>query len=162
MQALHILCIDPDEQERLQLRDFLTPLEARCHLHTAAEMEEAQQTMQKIEDKGDLLAVVIATFDAPTQTGIEILEAIQKLPQHHKTRKIMLTANASLEDAIRAVNEARIDRLLEKPLDGEKLLESVKILLTEYIISRGMDVKNFPDILDQQTLLESIRRKGLL
>lgn len=74
----------------------------------------------------DLLAkesfdLVLSDNLMPNLTGMELMEAIKA--RHPETRRLMLTGQTDLEDAVRAMNEGIIHRFLTKPWNREELLQ---------------------------------------
>jgi len=74
----------------------------------------------------DLLAtesfdVVLTDNLMPNLTGMELMQAVKA--QHPEMRRIMLTGQTDLEDAVRAMNEGVIHRFLTKPWKRTELLQ---------------------------------------
>ena len=72
---------------------------------------------------------VVSDERMPDMSGSEFLARIAQLsPQ---TVRVMLTGQASVEAAMRAINEARVDRFLSKPIDANELGDLLEKLLAE-------------------------------
>lgn len=75
----------------------------------AAALEE----LREIRLRGDVLALLIVDQRMPQMTGIELLK--EALPLFPEAKRVLLTAYADTEAAIRAINEVRLDHYLMKP-----------------------------------------------
>jgi response regulator RpfG family c-di-GMP phosphodiesterase len=75
-------------------------------------------------------AVVVSDFNMPGMDGAQFLSDVKQIAP--ETVRIMLTGFASLETAIRAVNEGKIFRLLTKPCPSETLSKAVVAGLEQY------------------------------
>ena len=76
--------------------------------------EDALRTTQGLEPGADV-ALFIADQRMPEMTGIEFI--IEAKALHPAAKKVLLTAYADTEAAIRAINEAALDFYLMKPWD---------------------------------------------
>lgn len=75
----------------------------------AAALEE----LREIRLRGDVLALLVVDQRMPQMTGIELLK--EALPLFPEAKRVLLTAYADTEAAIRAINEVRLDHYLMKP-----------------------------------------------
>jgi len=111
-----ILIVDDDENIRNTLQAILE--DERYVVDTAVTAGEAIQKTQKTAYNVALLDIRL-----PDMEGVELLKLIKDpVP---RTRKIMLTGYPSMQNAIAALNK-NADAYLIKPVDIEKLLETVK------------------------------------
>lgn len=78
--------------------------------------------LEKIEN-GESFEVVVSDLRMPCMDGIEFLRRVEQV--NADTSRIMLTGNADLEAAKRAVNDGRIFRFLTKPCPSEDLREAI-------------------------------------
>ena len=157
METINIICVD-DQQEVLDsvMRD-LRPLASHVRLEEASSVADCMQLLEQIDDDGDHVALVISDQVMPGETGTELLGKIAADRRFSKTRKILLTGQATHADTINAINDGHIDNYIEKPWQPEKILAIVKRLLTLYILDAGIDYKEYMPILDQQTLFSNLR-----
>lgn len=65
--------------------------------------------------------VVLSDNLMPNLTGMELMEVVRQ--QHPETRRVMLTGQTDLEDAVRAMNDGVIHRFLTKPWKRAELLQ---------------------------------------
>lgn len=92
---------------------------ANYAVYTASSAEAAQAVFA--ERRVD---VVISDQRMPGMTGTELLEWVKD--NHPKTVRLLLTGFAELEDAVDAINRARVFRYLFKPWKTDHLLEVVE------------------------------------
>jgi len=125
-----ILCVD-DERSVLDVLKQQLKNRFRTHkIYLASSAEEALDMIDVLEDRGDVLEVVIADQVMPGMKGDKFLERVHK--KYPEIIKILLTGQASLESAIYAINNAGLSRYIEKPWDGDKLVDEIDNLLKEF------------------------------
>ena len=157
METINIICVD-DQQEVLDsvMRD-LRPLTTHVRLEEASSVADCMQLIDQIDDDGDHVALVISDQVMPGETGTELLGKIAADRRFAKTRKVLLTGQATHADTINAINDGHIDNYIEKPWQPEKLLTTVKRLLTLYVLDAGLDHKEYMPVLDTTTLFSKLR-----
>lgn len=114
------------DDEVNMLASFQRMLRGRFDLETAASGREGLQTIAA----GGPFAVVVADMRMPGMDGVEFLAKVKELTPD--TVRLMLTGNADLDTAIRAVNEGSIFRFLTKPCSQDLLVKSVEAGLRLY------------------------------
>jgi len=157
MDRLYILCLEDQREVLNTILEELEVFEEYCILEGSETAEEARDLLEDISREGDHLAVVVSDHIMPGQTGVDFLVDLKEDGRFRRTRTLLLTGLATHQDTIRAINEAGIDRYLEKPWQPEILVRYVKELLTLYILDTGLDYQDFLSVLDQPTLLERLR-----
>jgi DNA-binding NtrC family response regulator len=111
-----ILIVDDDENIRKTMTAILE--DEGYIVDSAASGKEALEKTNSATYNLALLDIRL-----PDMEGVELLELMKdNVP---RTRKIMVTGYPSVQNAISAVNK-RTDAYLIKPVDVEKLLETVK------------------------------------
>lgn len=157
MEKINIICVD-DQQEVLDsvLRD-LRPLAPLVRLEEASGSADCLKLARQIDAAGDHVAIVISDQVMPGESGTDLLGKLSNDHRFTKTRKVLLTGQATHADTINAINDGHIDNYIEKPWQPEKILSIVKRLLTLYILEAGIDYKPYMTILDQQTLFSKLR-----
>ena len=98
----------------------------------AASGPAALDTLAQLKTRDEPVALIISDQRMPGMTGVEMLE--RALTIYPDARRILLTAYADTEAAIRAINTARIHYYLNKPWDPpeEKLYPVVNDLLDDW------------------------------
>ena len=157
METLNIICVD-DQQEVLDsvMRD-LRPLTSHVRLEEASSVADCMQLIDQLDDDGDHVAIVISDQVLPGETGTELLGKVASDRRFTKTRKVLLTGQATHADTINAINDGHIDNYIEKPWQPEKLLATVKRLLTLYVLDAGLDHTEYMPVLDPTTLFTKLR-----
>ena len=157
MDKINIICVD-DQQEVLDsvMRD-LRPLTSHVRLEEASSVADCMQLIDQIDDDGDHVAIVISDQVMPGETGTELLGKVASDRRFTKTRKVLLTGQATHADTINAINDGHIDNYIEKPWQPEKLLATVKRLLTLYVLDAGLDHTEYMPVLDPTTLFTKLR-----
>lgn len=158
MNKLFIICID-DQQEVLNaLEQDLSFFESHLSIEVCDTGNEALELMDEIDSNGDHLAVLISDQVMPKMTGVDVLQKVQEDDRFTGTQKILLTGLATHKDTIDAINQGGLDYYIEKPWDKEHIIEIVKKALTYFITSKGIDYQPYMDVLDQNTLYETLRK----
>lgn len=110
-QARVVLFVDDEPASR---KWFAREFGDEFSVITAASADEA---LQLLAGRGDEIAVLVTDYRMPEQDGMKLLHAVQRDWRH--VIRLLATAYAEKDVAIAAVNEGRVLRILEKPLDGE-------------------------------------------
>jgi thioredoxin reductase (NADPH) len=117
-----LLTVDDDiNVSRAIERDLRRQYGERFRILRAESGISALETLQQLKERGEAAALFLVDQRMPEMTGVEFLEkAIDLYPE---AKRVLLTAYADTDAAIRAINGARIDYYLMKPWDPpEELL----------------------------------------
>jgi two-component system response regulator PhcR len=96
-------------------------------VHTAGGAEEALEILrQRSQDFG----VLVTDYRMPERDGMKLLRAVQRDFRH--LVRLLATAYAEKDVAIAAVNQGKVMRILEKPLDGEATREALREAMALY------------------------------
>lgn len=76
---------------------------------------DADAAMALLADRGHEVAVLVTDYRMPRRSGLDLLHAVQR--EHRHLVRMLATAYAEKDVAIAAVNEGKVLRILEKPLD---------------------------------------------
>ncbi len=111
-----IFAVDDDPQvARAVERDLRRRYAREYRVLRAESGEAALDTLEKLEERGDPVALFLVDQRMPKMTGVEFLEkAIERFPE---ARRALLTAYSDTDAAIRAINEVGLDYYLQKPWD---------------------------------------------
>lgn len=128
-----ILAVDDDDLVlRAVERDLRARYAARYRIVAAGSGSAALDAARRLTLRGDAVALFLVDQRMPVMTGIEFLtEAIELQPD---AKRVLLTAYADTEVAIRAINEIRLDQYLLKPWDPpeDRLYPVVDDLLEDW------------------------------
>lgn len=138
-----VLIVDDEPLVLSVIRDILA--KGPYEIHTARSGSEALDLMthQRID-------VVISDERMPGMPGSEFLAIVKK--RHPETVRMILTGHASVEAAIKAINEGEIYRFLTKPCNGEQLHNAVKEAL-DHKKSGGFGERSY-------SLMESLEKQA--
>jgi thioredoxin reductase (NADPH) len=94
--------------------------------------QAALDTCTQLKERGDVVALIVSDQRMPGMAGVDLLEHVQEI--FPKARRVLLTAYADTEAAIRAINAARIHYYLTKPWDPpeERLYPVLDDLLADW------------------------------
>jgi thioredoxin reductase (NADPH) len=93
---------------------------------------KALAALEELHVRGDPVALLLVDQRMPGMTGVELLE--KAVPLFPAAKRVLLTAYADTDAAIRAINHARLDYYLLKPWDPpeEKLYPILGDLLEDW------------------------------
>jgi len=128
-----ILAVD-DDPEVLQAvaRDVRHGFGERFRVIRAESGERALEVMRQVKLEGDAVALLLVDQRMPPMTGVELLaESAGLFPD---AKRVLLTAYADTDAAIRAINDVRLDHYLVKPWDPpeERLYPVLDDLLEDW------------------------------
>ncbi|MBA2651385.1 MAG: response regulator [Tatlockia sp.] len=88
-------------------------------------------------DKSSEIAVLITDYYMPELNGLEVCKQLGSSP----IKKILLTGEASHEEAIEAFNQGLIDKFVQKDLDVSiKLEDYIEDLINQYFYNKTSDI----------------------
>ncbi|HEY0071554.1 MAG TPA: FAD-dependent oxidoreductase, partial [Chloroflexia bacterium] len=128
-----LMTVDDDpEVLRAVERDLRTYYGNRYRVLAADSGAQALATLEQLTVRNQPVALFLVDQRMPRMTGVEFLEkAIDFFPD---AKRVLLTAYADTDAAIRAINTARVDYYLMKPWDppDERLYPVVDDLLDDW------------------------------
>lgn len=128
-----LLAVDDDVSVlEAVVQDLRRKYGATYRIMRAASGPAALDTLAQLKTRDEPVALIISDQRMPGMTGVEMLERARDI--YPDARRILLTAYADTEAAIRAINTARIHYYLNKPWDPpeEKLYPVVNDLLDDW------------------------------
>ncbi len=128
-----ILAVDDDASVlEAVVQDLRRKYGQEYRILRAGSGQAALDTCTQLKDRGDAVALIVSDQRMPGMTGVEMLEQVQGT--YPKARRVLLTAYADTEAAIRAINAARIHYYLTKPWDPpeERLYPVLDDLLEDW------------------------------
>lgn len=157
MEKINIICVD-DEREVLD--SVVRDLDYFSDLFNIEECESAIECLELLEEldaNQEYVAVLISDHVMPGKSGVELLTEVELDHRFLGTKKLLLTGLATQADTIKAINNANLDHFLEKVWNPVELLQTVKELVTEFIVERGIDYDDYAEKLDAPTLYRLIK-----
>jgi CheY-like chemotaxis protein len=121
--SFKVLLIDDSRTMREVLKVYLMGGE-----YTFAEAESAELALVLLRTTE--VDLIVADINMPGMNGIEFVHALRSdaLPRVREVPVILVTGDKS-EETVSRVRDAHPDAFLRKPLDAEKLLRTVELLL---------------------------------
>ena len=159
MEKPEIICVDDEREVLAALKRDLAGFKDYCNLTYCESAEEAQEVLEDLDAEGKPVALIVCDHIMPGKNGVDFLIELNKDSRFARTKKLLLTGLATQQDTIQAINQAQLDRYIEKPWAAESLIQVMKVLLTEFVVGAGMDYSDAMEILDQQTLYKFLRRQ---
>jgi DNA-binding NtrC family response regulator len=119
-----------------------------CGPYLVLAAESAEQALQLLE--GESVDVIISDERMPGMQGSEFLTIVRN--QYPEVVRIILTGHASVESAMRAINESEIFRFLTKPVNSDVLHKAVEDALASRVKGRETE--------QHYSLLENLEKQA--
>jgi two-component system, response regulator PhcR len=84
----------------------------------------ASGALELLAQRGTEIAVLVTDYRMPETDGMQLLQAVQR--DHRHVVRLLATAYAEKDVAIAAVNQGKVLRILEKPLDEVQTREALR------------------------------------
>jgi thioredoxin reductase (NADPH) len=111
-----LLTVDDDSQVvRAIERDLRQKYGKRFSILKAESGQEALKLVKKLKLRNEILALLLADQRMPRMSGVSLLEEVMNI--FPEAKRVLLTAYADTDAAIRSINKAKIDYYLMKPWD---------------------------------------------
>jgi thioredoxin reductase (NADPH) len=111
-----LLSVDDDRDVlRAIERDLRHHYGDRYRVMAAESGAAALDLLRRLKQRGDAVALMLVDQRMPQMNGVSFLQAAQQL--YPDAKRVLLTAYADTDAAIRAINDARIQHYLLKPWD---------------------------------------------
>jgi response regulator RpfG family c-di-GMP phosphodiesterase len=157
---LAVLVLEDEPAVREALVRDLAPLAEVVRVEAAEDVADARAVLTELAADGDVLALVLADHRLPGTTGVDFLVELHDDPATAETRKVLVTGQADLDDTVRAVNRASLDRYLAKPWTPDELVTVTREELTAYVLATGVDPLPHLRALDAAAVLPRLRSRG--
>lgn len=151
---LVVLCVEDEPDVRDAIVRDLAPFEPAVVTETAESVDDARAALAEITEGRDRLGLVLADHLLPGTTGVDFLVELHEDEATGRAKKVLLTGQAGLDDTVKAVNRADLDRYVAKPWDPEELRAVVREQLTDFVVEYVDDVLPYLTVLDGARLLE--------
>jgi two-component system, chemotaxis family, chemotaxis protein CheY len=158
MENMNIIIVEDQREVLHAISKDLTTLEEYLSVEECQSAGEAIELANTIDEAGDYIALIISDHVMPEKNGVEFLAEIHHNEKFRGTKKILLTGLATHTDTINAINMAAIDRYISKPWKSNELLDTVKLLLTEYILEKGINYDRYMDWMNKTVLFDKLRK----
>jgi CheY-like chemotaxis protein len=158
---IYILVVEDELEVMDALVNDLEEFEGSFPVETANNSEEAKQVVDHICDSGHEVGLLLCDHVLPGENGVDFLISLEGREEFKKSRKVLVTGQAGLEDTIQAINKADLDHYIAKPWTKEQLHKVVIDQLTSYVIDKKYNPLDYMSVLDGVRLAESMRDNSL-
>ncbi len=90
--------------------------------------DSTQKALEIVSDK--FVAVLLTEQQMPGETGVDLAEKVRGL--YPEVKRIIITATSDLEATIEAINRARVNRFIRKPVVTEEIAAVIKECIQSY------------------------------
>lgn len=128
-----IFCIDDDPQVlRAITRDLKSQYGKEYKIISTTSAAEALESVTDLKNSSDHIALFVCDQRMPEIEGVDFLQKAVKI--YPEAKRVLLTAYADTEAAIKAINDVKLDYYLTKPWDPpeEKLYPVINDLLSDW------------------------------
>ena len=129
-----ILTVDdePDVLNAIE-RDLYSHFRTSYRIVKCGSGPQALKVVQELKERGAEIALFMVDERMPEMSGMEFL--MEAMPLFPNAKKVLLTAYADTETAIKAINEVKLDHYLTKPWDppSERLYPALDDLLQDWM-----------------------------
>lgn len=124
MEGKQILLVDDEDDIRSSLTRLITGTLPGVSVVSYATGEEGIEALGGVR-----FDAVIADYRLPGKNGLEVLAAARR--RDASMPRLLISAFTDLELALAAINEARVESVLTKPVDTKVLVQTLNDLLVE-------------------------------
>jgi thioredoxin reductase (NADPH) len=132
--SLPIIFVIDDDQQVLRAisRDLKNHYRNDYRILSTASAKEALDSLLDLKNKGEVVALFLSDQRMPEMEGVDFL--CKTTPYFPNAKRVLLTAYADTDAAIKAINEVKLDYYLTKPWDPpeEKLYPILTDLLDDW------------------------------
>jgi response regulator RpfG family c-di-GMP phosphodiesterase len=157
---LAVLVLEDEAAVREALVRDLAPLADVVRVEAAEDVPDARAVLDELAADGDLLGVVLADHRLPGTSGVDFLVELHEEPGTAAARKVLVTGQADLDDTVKAVNRASLDRYIAKPWTPDELVGVTREELTAFVLATGIDPLPHLRALDAAQVLPQLRGRG--
>jgi response regulator RpfG family c-di-GMP phosphodiesterase len=157
---LAVLVLEDEPGVRDALVRDLAPIADLVRVEAAEDVPDARAVLDELAADGDVLALVLADHRLPGTSGVDFLVQLHQDATTAAARKVLVTGQADLDDTVRAVNRASLDRYVAKPWTADELLAVTRDELTSFVLEVGIDPLPHLRALDATRAMDALRGRG--
>lgn len=158
---IYILVIEDELEVMDALIKDLEDFEDTFPIESANNTKEANLVVSHILDSGDEIGLILCDHVLPGENGVDFLIGLESRKEFTKTRKVLVTGQAGLEDTVLAINKANLNHYISKPWTKDSFQKAVINQLTDFVIEQKYNPLEFMSLLDSVRLAESMRNNTL-
>ncbi|MEF1300101.1 response regulator, partial [Vibrio parahaemolyticus] len=95
MEKLNLICVDDQREVLSAVLQDLEPLNKWLNIEDCESADEVLELMDELDADGEMIALIISDHVMPGKTGVELLTEISKDSRFVRTRKVLLTGQAT-------------------------------------------------------------------
>ena len=156
MNKLNVISIDDERDILTSLTYEVEDLSNAINFETCESAEEALELIDEYDEKDGNIALFLVDQFMPGMKGNEFMATLDKHPSCDNTKVILITGHATHQNTIDAVNTKRLAGYLTKPWDRENLLQTMREILSDYIVARELDALPYIPYLETEKLMASV------
>ncbi|EEY71150.1 response regulator [Grimontia hollisae CIP 101886] len=155
------MCVDDERDVLDSVINDLSALESHFVIEAAESVAEARDILADAAADGLELALILCDHIMPEELGVDFLVELNKSPDTHNARKLLLTGQAGMEETVQAVNHASLDYFIAKPWEGSTLQQIVSDQLTTFVIENDSNLLPWVSVLNAERIMEAISNNRL-
>ncbi|MFA4986607.1 MAG: response regulator [Candidatus Brocadiia bacterium] len=160
MDRISILVIDDERAVLDTLMRDLDRFSTHFRIEPCESAADAADVIRELKADGWALGLVLADHLMPNMSGVDFLVQLNSDPYSSAARKVLITAQAGLEDTIQAINRGGLNHYIRKPWRKDQLEEVLCDQLTGYVLENVEDPLPFAQVLDASRIFSAIHRRG--
>lgn len=160
-RTIYILIIEDELDVMEALVNDLAFFESSFPIETANSAKEAENIISEIYSRNEEIGLILCDHILPGKNGIDFLIDLYSKEDPIKSKKVLVTGQAGLEDTIQAINKANLDHYIAKPWSLEGLQAVVASELTNYVIAQNINPLSYMNVLDAEQISEFLRHNPL-
>ncbi|GAB5407642.1 MAG: response regulator [Balneolaceae bacterium] len=158
---IYILVIEDELEVMDALIKDLEDFEQTFPIESANNTKEANLVVNQIYESGNEIGLILCDHVLPGENGVDFLIGLESRKEFNKTRKVLVTGQAGLEDTIKAINKANLNHYIPKPWTKDGFQSVVVNQLTDFVIEKKYNPLEFMATLDAVRLADAMRRNTL-
>lgn len=149
-----VICVDHDQNTLEALvRDIGQICGSQIEIQACSDAEQALEFADGLAPPDVRVPLILAEQDLPGTSGVELLLSLHERPDYRAARKVLLSAQATVEDLRQLLNRGALHRSLARPWSPEALRDCVLSVLPGFFIHHAPDdMHRFPELLDAAEL----------
>ena len=126
-RALHVLLVEDDPGDVLLAKEAFEQSPAPCHLHVAADGEEAIAFLRRTGpwNMAPRPGLILLDLNLPGRDGLEVLAEIKADPDLKTIPVVVLTTSQAPEDVLRSY-QLHTNAYLIKPQGFDRFIDAVR------------------------------------
>ena len=152
-----IMCADAQRTTRTRLEEDIGRLAGdQFQVETYRTGRDALVRTEELAATEQLVPLIVAADRLPDTSGVDLLMEIHRQPRFRGARKVLLSADPTMEDVGRAIGKRSLDGILPFPWTEEQLHGVLESLITEFFIEHAPeDLDRIPDLVDVTLLSDA-------